>query len=477
MLCSGLHLICYLTQRTRVFAFLHLKAFTYKPYVTSSLTGDRPPGKTPRLRSLGHALDFRDIFRQFWHGCVYAWARMRGFEPDHQNERRDHLERALGQRRMLGAKVPYNQLDHALDEKSSGIRSDRPAHGHGRQRGRDKQWLGDLPLPDSPLEEDIDAELRRIRMASEYQKKSRADKKRSTGHRRDVASSDPDAFDIPGQAPPPPAKKHFWRGLYDRVSHGSGQAHAPVPLADEEDDIVDEWYPTRAPSWVKRASFSPHGPPDLNDEPPSRGMVVASRPTLAPPSPKSPQRSDSFMHRVFTAEVASSEGSHSRSRENSHDMLGAQGGMAWGAAVKQLASTSAADRSGLVQPAPQASSTTRITSTPISPTRSSHGSLHGHVSRGPSTRPPAGPVMPNPLSPARFPGYPEPGVQWDSQYRSPTSVVSEDSERTVRPARSQRPSRSPASPRTSSPLSPPPTFMDPLDAPPPRSSPLRGSRP
>jgi hypothetical protein len=87
----------------RLFAFLHVRAFTYKPYRPLHTPGspDPPPTRTNRLKSLGHAFDFRETFREVWAGCVYIADRMKGREPrpDKGARRVAHLEAAFGQLR------------------------------------------------------------------------------------------------------------------------------------------------------------------------------------------------------------------------------------------------------------------------------------------------------------------------------------------------------------------------------------------
>ncbi|KAJ7874825.1 organic solute transporter Ostalpha-domain-containing protein [Mycena olivaceomarginata] len=54
------------TFEMMLFAFLHLRAFTYKPYKPFHDPKSKapPPTQTPRWRSLGHAFDFRETFRE-----------------------------------------------------------------------------------------------------------------------------------------------------------------------------------------------------------------------------------------------------------------------------------------------------------------------------------------------------------------------------------------------------------------------------
>jgi hypothetical protein len=67
----------------RLFGFLHLRAFSYKPYrpIHDPKSKTPPPTPTPRLRSLGHVLDFRETFREIRIGWIYIWDKMCGREP------------------------------------------------------------------------------------------------------------------------------------------------------------------------------------------------------------------------------------------------------------------------------------------------------------------------------------------------------------------------------------------------------------
>jgi len=68
----------------RIFAFLHIKCFTYKVYVPdpSAVEGDLRDHRTPRLKSLGHAMNPMETFRELWAGTVYMFQRWRGKETD-----------------------------------------------------------------------------------------------------------------------------------------------------------------------------------------------------------------------------------------------------------------------------------------------------------------------------------------------------------------------------------------------------------
>lgn len=123
---------CILMVLFRLFAFLHIKAFSYKPYrpVHDPLSDEPAPTRTPRLRSLGHALDFRETFREIWQGCVYIVDKVRGREhkADSNAKHASHFETAFGRDRYArrGEQKPF------MDESS------RPSP----QASRERQWLG-----------------------------------------------------------------------------------------------------------------------------------------------------------------------------------------------------------------------------------------------------------------------------------------------------------------------------------------------
>ncbi|KAJ7244199.1 organic solute transporter Ostalpha-domain-containing protein [Mycena haematopus] len=82
------------TFEMMLFAFLHLRAFSYKPYKPFHDPRSKvpPPTPTPRWRSLGHAFDFRETFREIHAGWVYITDKIRGREPtpDHGARRVAH---------------------------------------------------------------------------------------------------------------------------------------------------------------------------------------------------------------------------------------------------------------------------------------------------------------------------------------------------------------------------------------------------
>lgn len=108
------HSYIILTTR-RLFAFLHIRAFTYKPYARVSKEGFFPT-QTPQWRSLGHAMDFRETFREIWVGCIYMFDSMRGKEPtpDFGVIRGSHYESAFGRPRQTATRPPQPPRDRIV---------------------------------------------------------------------------------------------------------------------------------------------------------------------------------------------------------------------------------------------------------------------------------------------------------------------------------------------------------------------------
>lgn len=119
-LATCLHFMPTKSLHLRIFAFLHLRAFTYRPYqpVHAPNPGDPPLTMTPRLRSLGHAMDFRETFREIWIGCVYIYDKFRGKEPklDVAVRREAYYEGAFGRSRVCDNR-PKGKISTSKGEK------------------------------------------------------------------------------------------------------------------------------------------------------------------------------------------------------------------------------------------------------------------------------------------------------------------------------------------------------------------------
>jgi hypothetical protein len=106
----------------RLFAFLHIKAFSYLPYKRSPTSLSMPPQPTPRLRSLYHAMDFRETCKELWTGCVYLFDKTRGREPsaDRHARRAGYYENAFARPR-----IPQSS-PRATEKATSSSRSPAP---------------------------------------------------------------------------------------------------------------------------------------------------------------------------------------------------------------------------------------------------------------------------------------------------------------------------------------------------------------
>lgn len=155
-----------------MFAFLHIKAFTYKCYQLQSSSKSVPPSKTAQWRSLGHALDFRETFREIWIGLVYLVDKVRGKEPTHDvgTKRTAHYERAFGRRRPAHGSE-YAKANFVIHKGRTfhPVEVEVNRHVEIMVEGQ-RQWLGlgrygryvwDRRERSAGLEEQIDQELER----------------------------------------------------------------------------------------------------------------------------------------------------------------------------------------------------------------------------------------------------------------------------------------------------------------------------
>ncbi|KAI0312894.1 organic solute transporter Ostalpha-domain-containing protein, partial [Amylostereum chailletii] len=125
------------TLEMAIFAFVHVKAFSYKPYRPAA----RDAQRTPRLRALMHAMDFRETFRELRAGTVYMWHQMRGKETDVAARREAHLVGAFDKSRTDVWRGMHRREKGADDGEEMGVdvtvRVDRVVDVDG-----ERQWLG-----------------------------------------------------------------------------------------------------------------------------------------------------------------------------------------------------------------------------------------------------------------------------------------------------------------------------------------------
>lgn len=132
----------------RLFALLHVRAFTYKPYqLPYDPDSDLfPPSSTPRWKSLGHAMDFRETFRELWNGCIYMWHRFRGKEPtlDIGAVRSAHYEGVFGKQRPSQIQPTRRDEEEKLVSKQPTLPQVQVEVTENVEVdiGGEKQWLG-----------------------------------------------------------------------------------------------------------------------------------------------------------------------------------------------------------------------------------------------------------------------------------------------------------------------------------------------
>ncbi|KAJ3748543.1 organic solute transporter Ostalpha-domain-containing protein [Lentinula detonsa] len=129
------------TFEMMLFGFFHIIAFTYKVYKhrNPSQTDVSPSQRMSRLHALGHAMDFRETFRELWIGTIYLWEKIRGRDPqpDIKARRAAHYENAFGPARPSGP-IVKEQNEKADPLVFPVIRVEKEYYdaAHGRQ------WLG-----------------------------------------------------------------------------------------------------------------------------------------------------------------------------------------------------------------------------------------------------------------------------------------------------------------------------------------------
>ncbi|KAI5834123.1 DUF300-domain-containing protein [Schizophyllum commune Tattone D] len=138
------------------FALVHVKAFTYKIYIPYNLPDSTaaPIERTRRLRSLGHAFDFRETARELWVGTKYMWQKARGREPklDRPAKRQTYYESVFGRPRIADLPAP---VEKEKDTRGVGKEKDMRA-----SREKDPAYVEEAKatLPDVTLEDALDEE-------------------------------------------------------------------------------------------------------------------------------------------------------------------------------------------------------------------------------------------------------------------------------------------------------------------------------
>jgi hypothetical protein len=144
-----------------MFAFLHVKCFTYKVYVPnpSTIEGDLNDHRTPWLKSLSHAMNPMETFRELRAGIDYMVQRWRGEETDKQARRIAAHQGVFGHSRsrvLSDSSTQVNSLTRAGQEKKREKKAPSPLSQVESGRldevlvdverevylGSERQWLG-----------------------------------------------------------------------------------------------------------------------------------------------------------------------------------------------------------------------------------------------------------------------------------------------------------------------------------------------
>ncbi|KAJ7129004.1 organic solute transporter Ostalpha-domain-containing protein [Mycena crocata] len=194
------------TFEMMLFAFLHLKAFSYKPYrpFHDPKSKAPPPVPTPRLRSLGHALDFRETFREIRVGWIYILDKMRGREPtpDMGARRIAHYESAFGRPRPSNLPTSKGFDGSDPNDAEKGLLAPSARQLESRD---DTPWLG---LPGYERREK--SEALEVQIERELQRRGYGSHIPGRGHIGPAHEAD----GAPGHKP----QRSWWRSVYSRVS-------------------------------------------------------------------------------------------------------------------------------------------------------------------------------------------------------------------------------------------------------------------
>ncbi|KAJ7668515.1 organic solute transporter Ostalpha-domain-containing protein [Mycena polygramma] len=228
------------TFEMMLFAFLHLRAFSYKPYRPYHDPKSKAPlpTQTPRLRALGHAFDFRETFREIRVGWIYIMDKMRGREPtpDHGARRIAHYESAFGRPRQPNLPT-HKGLGENRDDIEKGLLS--PS---GVQL-ETPPWLG---LPGHSRREK--SEGLEVQIEKELERRGYGSHIPGRGHIGPAHEAD----GPPGHKP----QRSWWRSVYSRVSQSG-----PDP---EEEARYLTGHPSRRKKPKSKSKSRPPGSRDFD---------------------------------------------------------------------------------------------------------------------------------------------------------------------------------------------------------------------
>ncbi|KAI0782995.1 organic solute transporter Ostalpha-domain-containing protein [Abortiporus biennis] len=225
------------TVEMMIFGFLHIKAFTYKPY-------RMPPERTPKWKAFVHAMNFKETIREVWAGTVYMTRKARGKETDAQAKREAVLESVFGKSRFNIAEDASKTAvekgkagGHGYDGSTKGSVEVEVDVQQTIHVGEERQWLdvgedygyGIRYFTRREKSESLEVQFEREMERRGYGKKHQPSKSRGIPY-------NPICEDQPQRAPSKKAhsrvQRSWWSRIYGRLSQ-SDQDH---------DDVEDQDY-------------------------------------------------------------------------------------------------------------------------------------------------------------------------------------------------------------------------------------------
>ncbi|EKM53467.1 uncharacterized protein PHACADRAFT_53168, partial [Phanerochaete carnosa HHB-10118-sp] len=201
------------TVEMTIFALLHIKAFSYKPYVTGY--------PTKRFPSFIHAFNFKETLVELWYGLVYMFRRTRGREVDVMARRQAAHENIFGKSRhqIPGSEIASLTNQRVTDEDKVPL-SVHVAVEETVHVNTERQWLG---LGDDHAYE-LGYHSRKQREKSEEFGEQVERELASRGYGRRQPSDNRAKYDLlqPTEPMQPVARRRsgrsWWRNIYDRLS-------------------------------------------------------------------------------------------------------------------------------------------------------------------------------------------------------------------------------------------------------------------
>ncbi|PFH53773.1 hypothetical protein AMATHDRAFT_54269 [Amanita thiersii Skay4041] len=222
------------TFEMTVFAFLHIKAFSYKRYRPEEGSSSQP---TPRLRSLCHAMDFRETFREIWAGCVYIFDKARGREPtsDRSAKRVKYYGDAFARQRpgQRPARITEKATSMSPTRNNKGrsgkkdavhVKVDREVNIEG-----ETQWLGTGGDYGYGLEFLRGERSESLEVQIEMELQKRGYGLSSSPVLPDRAPQNPDLLISRQNAHPPKRRSSWWRNIYGRLSQTEADSDQRPP--------------------------------------------------------------------------------------------------------------------------------------------------------------------------------------------------------------------------------------------------------